>query len=94
LYEKGTKSRVIAIGDYFTQTCLTPVHDTLASIIKVMRTDGTFDQDGQFNRLLQMTAGRKDVYSLDLSKATDRLPLAAQVSMLTHLLGNKTVARL
>jgi len=30
LFEKGNKSRIIAIGDYFSQSVLTPFHDLLA----------------------------------------------------------------
>jgi hypothetical protein len=45
IFEKGDKCRVIAIGDYWTQQALCPLHDTLASILKGIDMDGTFDQD-------------------------------------------------
>lgn len=41
--------------------------------------------------MLEFTRRRDDVYSLDLSKATDRLPAKAQAAMLSTLLGDDSI---
>lgn len=87
LYESGIKARIIAIGDYFTQSILTPIHKALASIVKDHPCDGTFDQDGAFEKVKSLTSKHTDVYSLDLSKATDRLPAKFQARILDVLFG-------
>jgi hypothetical protein len=43
--------------------------------------DGTYDQVGQFNRILKETKG-KITYCFDLSKATDRFPILLQQVLL------------
>lgn len=89
IFEKGDKARVIAILDYWTQELLTPLHDVLASNLRALSTDGTFDQDRQAERVRQFTAqkGSVGVYSLDLSAATDRLPITLQAKVLDALTG-------
>jgi len=88
IYEKSTKARIIEIGDYFTQCVLSPFHDTIANVNKSIEADCTFDQDAGFDKVLAFTRRRDDVFSLDLSKATDRLPAVAQAAMLSALLGD------
>lgn len=46
--------------------------------------DGTFDQLRPIKRLLKMSNG-KGLYSLDLSAATDRLPVVLQARLLDHI---------
>jgi len=87
LYEKSTKARIIAIGDYFTQTVLSPFHDTLASLLRNIPMDATFDQDSGFERVKLLSSESTELHSLDLSAATDRLPVAAQARMIGTLLG-------
>lgn len=41
LPEPGGKTRVIAIGDYFSQQVLKPLHEHLMEILRGMKTDGT-----------------------------------------------------
>lgn len=95
LYEKGIKNRVIGIGDYFTQDLLCPIHDLISSINRNLQTDGTFDQLGQVNRIKEMSLhSESELYSFDLSAATDRLPIKLQVKLLSALLGNKDLAEL
>lgn len=94
LYEKATKARIIAIGDYFSQTILSPFHDTLANILKTIPMDCTFNQDEGFKRVLELTRGQKAVYSLDLSKATDRIPVKALSRMISYITGNELIGEL
>jgi hypothetical protein len=49
--------------------------------LTTFRSDGTFDQIGQFNRILKETEGYK-TYCFDLSKATDRFPIILQQVLL------------
>lgn len=46
--------------------------------------DGTFNQLRPIHRLLKMSKV-KGLYSLDLSAATDRLPVSLQGELLNHL---------
>lgn len=94
LFEKATKSRIIAIGDYFSQTLLSPVHDILTYVLKDLPMDSTFDQEGGFRRILELSKGKSEVFSLDLSKATDRIPVKALVRMISILVGSDQIGNL
>lgn len=74
----GGKTRVIAIGDIWTQSLLRPIHDFMFSVLRTLNTDGTFDQDKQRNKVKEWTKQKRKLYSLDLSSATDRLPVWVQ----------------
>lgn len=94
LYEKGVKSRIIAIGDYYSQSILTPFHDMLAGILKTIPNDCTFDQNAGFEMVRAMSVKSDELNSLDLSKATDRLPRKAQARMLGFILDDPFIADL
>lgn len=70
--DREGKTRVIAIGDYFSQTVLRYLHRYLFSILRLIPQDCTFDQ-GKFKNLLE---GQSVFYSVDLTSATDRFPIA------------------
>lgn len=77
--DKEGKQRVIAIMDYFSQTVLKPLHETLFSFLKVMKdnNDFTFDQTS-FRKLIFSDSYKNDphkYHSIDLSSATDRFPI-------------------
>lgn len=91
LYEKSTKARIIAIGDFFTQSALTPMHDVLAGILRTLPSDFTFNQDGGFQKVMDMSTTNNNLNSLDLSSATDRLPVKAQAAMLSALFDSKLI---
>lgn len=76
--DKEGKTRVIAIGDYFSQTVLLLLHRYLFGILKLIPQDCTFDQD-KFRSLL---LGQEIYYSVDLTNATDRFPLTLIASLL------------
>jgi hypothetical protein len=78
------KSRVIAMADYWTQTTLKPLHDTLLGVLAKIKSDLTFGQDikpfgepGQF------------YWSFDLTAATDRLPIFLYEDILVELFGSE-----
>lgn len=87
LFEKGDKARVIAIIDYFTQEVLSPFHDTIASILKGIPQDGTFDQNKIADKVRILTEENDlPLYSFDLTAATDRLPVILQRLIIQRLI--------
>nr|UJQ92506.1 MAG: putative RNA-dependent RNA polymerase [Mitoviridae sp.] len=85
--DKEGKTRVIAILDYWSQTALKPLHDSLNTILKKIRTDCTFDQ----NRFLEILPKGEEItyHSLDLSNATDRMPITFQKRVIGSIIGNR-----
>jgi hypothetical protein len=68
---------------------LEPLHKYIFAIIAQIPQDGTFDQLRPIRRLQDKYAlnPRKRTFaSIDLSAATDRLPISLQVVLLEHLL--------
>jgi hypothetical protein len=94
IWEKGVKSRIIAIGDYFSQALLNPFMVTLKNVLSNIPNDFTYNQEKGFNYVLDLTRQNIPCYSLDLSKATDRLPLKLQTRILGIILGNSVLAEL
>nr|QIJ70066.1 RNA-dependent RNA polymerase [Annperkins narna-like virus] len=80
------KVRVIAVLDYWSQTCLKPIHDHLMNILKGLETDCTFNQSAFLPRV--PNDGRT-LYSLDLTNATDRMPLIIQERLLSVIIGKR-----
>lgn len=83
--EAAGKTRIFAMVDAPTQWALYPLHKFLFSVLRTIPQDGTFNQTAPLERLLALKP--KELYSLDLTAATDRLPLAIQVMLLTLLCG-------
>jgi hypothetical protein len=84
--EAAGKVRVFAMVDPLTQWLLAPVHKVLFSILRRIPMDGTFNQLKPLYRLLKMAQRRGlPLYSLDLSAATDRLPVSIQAELLDYL---------
>jgi len=82
LSDKAGKTRVVALGDVYSQTLLAPIHRSIFKILRRIPTDGTFDQDRQRYRVHAATASGKRVYSIDMTAATDRLPALYQAMVL------------
>jgi hypothetical protein len=80
--EAAGKVRVFAMVDPWTQWALKPLHRKLFRILSRMITDGTFDQMKPLKRL---PFGEGPVYSLDLSAATDRLPIWLQTKLISSM---------
>nr|QIR30238.1 RNA-dependent RNA polymerase [Plasmopara viticola lesion associated mitovirus 15] len=83
--EAAGKVRVFAMVDPITQWLLSPLHKYLFLILKTIPMDGTFNQLKPVHRLLRKS-GIRSFFSLDLSAATDRLPISIQKSLLNHLI--------
>jgi len=91
--EPAGKLRVFAMVDIWTQSILSPLHDSLFNLLSQLPNDGTFDQAASVKRchLKAKVAGKS--FSYDLSAATDRLPVEIQEYVLAALYGTE-VARL
>jgi len=70
--DKETKVRVIAIGDYFTQAALKPLHSYLFKVLRKIPQDCTFDQGSFWEKI----KGSDYYASVDLTAATDRFPIS------------------
>jgi hypothetical protein len=85
--DKECKNRVIAIFDYWSQLCLKPLHIKLMSKLKGMSQDCTYNQTGGVKAFLEKN--KENFYSLDLEGATDRMPAALQLRLLSMMLSNE-----
>lgn len=79
--DKEAKCRIVAILDYWTQTCFEPLHKAQFALLRSLRPDCTFNQ-GSFRGKLPRQG---PYYSCDLSSATDRLPVTLQRAVLAVL---------
>jgi len=80
--EAAGKVRVFAMVDAWTQWSLEPFHTYIFDIIRQIPMDGTFDQ---MKPVLALAKTAKSAYSLDLSAATDRLPVFLQEKLFAEL---------
>nr|WAY16587.1 putative RNA-dependent RNA polymerase [Rhizoctonia solani mitovirus 110] len=80
-HEPAGKERAFAMVDPWTQWSLRPIHDTLFKILKRV------PQDGTHNQLAPLANAKRwsSLWSLDLTAATDRLPLSLQKDLLQGL---------
>jgi len=85
--EGGMKTRTIAIGDYWTQNALRPLHDSLMRILKGLETDGTWNQNLQSERIRDKATDQ--AVSFDLTSATDRFPIQVQKLVIGAFYGNE-----
>jgi hypothetical protein len=83
------KRRVIAMLDYNSQLLLRPIHDNLLKLLTKFSQDRTYTQDPHNN--WGKTYGHS-FWSLDLSAATDRFPIALQVKLLSAIYNDRTFA--
>lgn len=85
--EPAGKVRVFAMVDALTQWLLYPLHKLLFSLLRRVPMDGTFNQVKPIYRLMRLSRKRHlPFYSLDLSAATDRLPVNIQARLLDFLI--------
>jgi len=83
------KIRVFAMVNIITQALMQPLHKWIFARLRMIPTDGTFNQYAPVERLLGKLGAGSFIASYDLSAATDRLPLQLQTDLLTKLLGNE-----
>lgn len=88
--EPAGKIRVFAMVDPWTQWLLWPLHKAIQYVLRSIPQDGTFDQQAPVARLIKLVDSHKwrvpKFYSLDLSAATDRLPLSLQKFLMSGVM--------
>jgi hypothetical protein len=82
--EPAGKVRIFAMVDPITQWVLYPLHKAIFACLRVWPMDGTFDQLAPLQRLRFGAKGR-GLFSVDLTAATDRLPMPVQTALLAEL---------
>jgi len=87
--EAAGKLRVFAIADIWTQSVLAPLHKSLFTLLRKLPNDGTFDQDTAFKRCMEKSVKENCAFSVDLTAATDRLPISIQSLILNELTKNE-----
>nr|UJQ92540.1 MAG: putative RNA-dependent RNA polymerase [Mitoviridae sp.] len=87
--EAAGKVRLFAMAPTWFQIMLEPVHEALFLILRGIKQDGTFDQLAPLkNHHLKYS----EAFSLDLTAATDRLPLNIQTEIVKELTGSAEFA--
>jgi hypothetical protein len=84
--DKEGKTRVIAIFDYWSQSALRPLHAKIFRVLRFIKTDYTFDQN-RFTSTLPK-APLDNYHSIDLTAATDRMPITLQKRVVEYLYGS------
>lgn len=90
-YESGGKSRVFAILDWFSQSALIPIHKFLMNWLKTQFQDGTAEHSKAAKACSEWSDGRfgNDLWSFDLTTATDRYPLWLQKRVAVAIFGQE-----
>ncbi|QDW65417.1 putative RNA-dependent RNA polymerase [Rhizoctonia solani mitovirus 27] len=85
--EMRGKARVVGITDYWTQCLFKPLHDGIYSCLGDLPEDGTNAQLAPIKLMLNPPSGENPQFlsSVDLSAATDRLPVSQQELLLEYL---------
>jgi hypothetical protein len=86
--DKEGKTRIIGILDYWSQSCLRPLHIRVNSILKKIPMDCTFNQNHFSTYLPQIRLRNNHYSSIDLTAATDRMPIALQKRVVEFLYGS------
>ena len=91
--EPAGKVRVFAMVDPWTQWLMNALHKAIFKLLEQIPQDGTFNQMRPIEILMEyqdthhLTNGKKpELYSFDLSSATDRIPLVLQKVLLSPFL--------
>nr|DAZ90603.1 TPA_asm: RdRp [Calvadosia cruxmelitensis mitovirus 1] len=88
--EGGGKVRIIGIGNTLTQGLLFPIHSAIFSWLRRNTDDYTFDQSRIRYSYQRWQMEKREMFSLDLSAATDRIPVIVQLACLCNTLGYYT----
>lgn len=75
LSDKSCKTRVVAVGDYWTQLALYPIHNLFFKFLKnIGPCDATYNHDLAAQRVTKWLSKGIPVWSFDLTAATDLFP--------------------
>jgi len=90
--DKEGKTRVIGIMDYWSQSALRPLHLFINKRLKRISMDCTFNQDHFTTYLPTWQLANNSYHSIDLSAATDRMPISLQKRVVEHLFRSTEMA--
>lgn len=83
--EAAGKLRIFAMVDIWTQSILKPLHESIYLLLSsYIPNDGTSNQEAAFKRVLEKTMKYGCAWSVDLSSATDRLPISIQSNLVSR----------
>nr|UOL49035.1 MAG: putative RNA-dependent RNA polymerase [Mitoviridae sp.] len=85
VYDQAGKARVVASANWWIQSALKGLHNSIFATLRNMPQDGTFDQELAYERFISKVDRTVHMSGFDLSAATDRLPIELQVSILNTL---------
>jgi len=86
LSDKACKTRVIAIADWWSNVCLSGIHDTFMKGLRRLPNDVTYFQD-QIPSLVQKMGS--SLYSSDMTAFTDRFPVELEFEVVSAVYGSK-----
>lgn len=87
-YESGGKARPFAIVDFFSQSALKAIHTYSMDWLKKQTNDGTDSHDRAAQAVRSWTSDPKnELFSYDLTEATNRWPLFLQVLVVEAMFG-------
>jgi len=89
LDEPAGKIRVVAMLDPFTQWMLYPLHKFIFSVLKEIPQDGTYNQMRPLDNLFKIAPWSMQLASMDLTAATDRLPVIFQQHLVSYMFGER-----
>nr|UYL94482.1 MAG: RNA-dependent RNA polymerase [Leptosphaeria biglobosa mitovirus 5] len=87
--EAAGKLRVFALVDSISQNLLSPLHDFMFSVLRLIPNDGTFNQDESISRSRDKAIKSNQAFSFDLSAATDRLPVILTEKILSKIFSKR-----
>jgi len=90
--DKEGKTRVIAILDYWSQSALKPLHIYVNRLLKGIQSDCTFNQNLFSGSSPAVLPGGNSYHSIDLTAATDRMPIALQKRVVAFLYQSQSMA--
>ncbi|QDB74989.1 MAG: RNA-dependent RNA polymerase [Epicoccum nigrum mitovirus 1] len=85
--EAAGKLRLFALMDSITQSVMSPLHDYMFDLLRLIPNDGTFDQEASIVRSQEKAVSSGCAYSFDLTAATDRLPVVLTAFIFTTIVG-------
>nr|QOW97243.1 RNA-dependent RNA polymerase [Mito-like albercanusvirus] len=86
LSDRGGKTRVITSCNFFIQKCLSPLHKVFMETLRTIPEDYTFDQDRASATIRRWQKYGYEIYSYDMTGATDRFPAAIQAVVVETLI--------
>jgi predicted transcriptional regulator len=85
LSDKACKTRVIAIADWWSNVCLSGIHDTFMKGLRRLPNDVTYFQDKIPSFVHKMGS---NLYSSDMTAFTDRFPIELETEVLKQKYGS------